>query len=116
MNPMFSLQDVSCATPFSLKPGFRKRMFCDIKLKIGERFIRAHKVFLAECSRTFYRLLTQNESRRQIEITDLSFDVLEEMIKYIYEDKVEDMSRFAKDLLKAANQVISTKKIQMDKF
>jgi hypothetical protein len=105
MNPKFLLEDVAFPTPISSKPGFRTKMFCDLTLKVGDKSIKANKLFLAEASRTFYRQLTQNEGRRQIEITDLSFEVAEQMIEFIYEDKIEDMARYAKDLLVAANLV-----------
>lgn len=75
-------------------------------IKVEGQLIKAHKVFLAEGSRKFYRLLSQNEAKRTLELLDLKFDVADQMIKFMYEDKIEDIARYAGDLLMAANSVI----------
>ncbi len=109
---------------------FNKRFFTDLEIKVQGRSIRTHKLLLASSSpvlgeRLFNLAETQNavhevsdETRQNkkragsdldknaniLEIDDLEFEVAEEMIDFIYDGEVEDMEKYAKPLLEAAEE------------
>lgn len=47
----------------------------------------------------------QQENKKVVDIKDVSFEVMERMIDFVYEDKVKNMDIFGKLVLKAATKV-----------
>ncbi|KAJ8672882.1 hypothetical protein QAD02_004143 [Eretmocerus hayati] len=79
----------------------------DVDLVMGEQVIRAHKVVLAFRSPVFMAMFEnkmQETLLNEVDIPDISFDVMQKLVTYIYTDKVENIEDTAEDLLAAAEK------------
>jgi speckle-type POZ protein len=73
-------------------------------LKVDGKPIKTHKLFLAEASPKFHELLLERESMKVLTLTDLDFESAQNMVDFLYEDKIQDMGKLGKSLLKSAQQ------------
>ncbi len=102
----FELESPETKTPFLLELGSRKRdLFTDFTIRVEGKAILAHKLFLAGSSLYFYDMFILQENKKVLTVKDVSFEVMEKMINFVYEDKVENMENIGKSLLIAANTV-----------
>ncbi len=95
---------------------FEERSFTDFKIKIQEKSIRAHKVVLAASSPVFAVYFVKYPNSL-MELEDLEFEVAEQMINFIYDEEVGDMTKYAKPLLEVADELkIETLKVYCEKY
>ncbi|CAI5437713.1 unnamed protein product [Caenorhabditis angaria] len=88
---------------------FRDNMLTDFLIRVGNREIRTHKAILAARSPVFEAMLkhadTEESKTGILNITDMDYDVIHEMIYYIYCGRCQkDISDVATDLLIAADK------------
>ncbi|XP_062703288.1 speckle-type POZ protein [Aedes albopictus] len=82
-------------------------MFTDVTVVVGERQIRAHKVVLATHSPVFEAMLRANmqeSSQNVIKIDDFEYEVVQEMMTYIYSDSSPKIENLVGSLLRAADK------------
>ena len=82
--------------------------FSDVKLvaPCGKE-LNAHKCILAARSPTFAAMFSHDMFEKQsniVKITDINYDVLKEMLQFIYTAKVENIKTFASELFIAADK------------
>lgn len=104
-----------------LSDNFRQALedeeFKDVKFIVNQKEIPAHKVVLAARSPVFKKMFITNMTEAQtnhVVITDISHDIFEEMLFFIYTGKTsEKFSMFAIELLAAAHkyQIENLKKL-----
>lgn len=85
----------------------RSNQMTDITLIADGKDLKAHKAILAARSPVFLRMLEtdmQEKKNSKIEFTDISMDILSEMVQYLYTGKVENIKEYACDLVKLADK------------
>jgi speckle-type POZ protein len=93
---------------------FQKRSFTDFKIHIHDKSIKAHKILLAANSPMFAEVV---ENQNYLRLHYFEFEVVEEMVNFIYDGKVSDMGRFAKPLLEVADKFkINRLKVYFEKY
>ncbi len=83
---------------------YKQRKFADFTFKFEDKLIKKHRVLLASRNRLLKdRLEKFPKSSNVLELQDvgLDFEVAEQVIGFLYDEKVEDMERYAKPLLAA---------------
>lgn len=92
---------------------FERELFTDVLIKVRDEGglkwheIRAHKALLIARSSVFEAMLTRDmieKRRNEIEISDLDFDVVKELLGFIYTGFVGNLEKYAIDLLLAADK------------
>nr|XP_029723524.1 speckle-type POZ protein-like isoform X2 [Aedes albopictus] len=81
--------------------------YTDVTVVVGERQIRAHKVMLAGHSPVFEAMLEadmQESSQNVIKIDDFDYEVVLEMMTYIYSNSSPNIENLAGSLLRAADK------------
>ncbi|XP_015113678.1 protein roadkill [Diachasma alloeum] len=80
---------------------FNNPKFSDVTIAVGDRKFSALKAILAARSSVFASIFEQdeNEEENSIEITDLTGDVFEEVLYFIYTDRVRSLEAMRDDLL-----------------
>ncbi|XP_031788786.1 speckle-type POZ protein B isoform X1 [Nasonia vitripennis] len=81
--------------------------FSDISLVSEDKTIRAHKCILAKNSSVFAAMFNAEINERKeiiLEVHDISYDVLVEMIRFIYTGKIKGIENMIEDLAIAANK------------
>ena len=71
------------------------------------KVLNAHKNILATASDIFAAMFTHDmleKKSNSIRITDIDYDVLKEMLRFIYMGQVENMETIASDLFIAADK------------
>ena len=82
--------------------------FHDVILCFGDKELKAHKNILSARSSVFEAMFSHDLSetrQNRVTIEDVSVDVFEVLLKYIYTGQVELDETFAADLLVAADKV-----------
>jgi hypothetical protein len=82
----------------------QKRLFSDLTIKVKDHSqeIRGHKLLLSDASPVFYEKLVKSQSTDYMHIDDLTFDIVKDMVNFIYDDKVQNLKDKAESLLQAA--------------
>lgn len=97
-----------CQSNFSLtKQLFQNGKFSDIKIKVSQREFHVHRCILSLASEVFERMFHSDmiETRSNlIEITDLTEEICEEMLRFIYCNEIQNLDLNALDLLYAADK------------
>merc|ERR1719334_1222831 len=81
--------------------------FSDITLKTKGRSFKAHRVILAARSPVFRAMFTHNmqeTKNNEVIIKDIDAEVMEELLRFIYTNKVNDVAKIARPLLAAADK------------
>ncbi|CAF0872254.1 unnamed protein product [Rotaria sp. Silwood1] len=98
----------NCKTNTSLtKELFHTGKFSDIKIKVGTKEFNVHRCILSISSEVFERMFLSDmiETRSNvIEINDISDDICEEMLRFIYCNEIKHLDINALDLLYAADK------------
>ncbi|CAF3384133.1 unnamed protein product [Rotaria sp. Silwood1] len=98
----------NCKTNTSLtKELFHTGKFSDIKIKVGTKEFDVHRCILSISSEVFERMFLSDmiETRSNvIEINDISDDICEEMLRFIYCNEIKHLDINALDLLYAADK------------
>ncbi|XP_033224523.1 speckle-type POZ protein B-like [Belonocnema kinseyi] len=91
----------------NFQPFLNNKSLSDVVFYVNGSEFPAHKVILSSASPVFSRMFS-NEMREnlmnQVEMTETDPDVFNEMLRYIYTGKVEDLSDVAFDLYELANK------------
>merc|ERR1711902_409001 len=92
-----------------LSEAFNGGDFSDVTLICGEKRFSCHKFILSARSDVFKAMFSHENTKEgqtnQAEITDTDPDTLEQLLKYIYSDKLEcDMPNLASSLMTAADK------------
>ena len=86
---------------------FNSKKHSDITFLIGDRKLFAHKVILLGKSAVFAAMFEHQmteERENIVRIEDITYEVFEEMMKYIYTNNSEKLTVMATDLLAAADK------------
>lgn len=86
---------------------FESEKFSDIKFIVENKEFKLHKCILSARSRVFSAMFEHNmrESKENVvKIDGISYDVMKELFRFIYSEKVENLETLASDLLVAANK------------
>ncbi|KAL6953837.1 hypothetical protein U1Q18_046967 [Sarracenia purpurea var. burkii] len=82
--------------------------FADVTISVNGTEYSVHKTILAARSAVFSAMFEQNGMREsvknRIDVTDIRENVMEEMLRYIYTGKVENLDEMAYDLFEAADK------------
>lgn len=86
---------------------FENQEFSDITLSVSGKDLRVHKAILAARSSVFaamfkHKMLESEQSK--VVITDMTYELLKEMLSYIYSGKSPNLEKMAKDLLAAGDK------------
>ena len=87
---------------------FHTGKFSDIKIKVASKEFHVHRCILSLSSEVFERMFLSDmiETRSNIiEINDISDDICEEMLRFIYCNEIKNLDINALDLLYAAEQI-----------
>ena len=80
----------------------------DVVLEAGGKQLKAHKCVLSTRSPVFAAMFEHDCKEKQdssVEITDVPWDVLEALLRYIYTGQVQSLDQFALELMTAADKV-----------
>lgn len=78
--------------------------FSDIKIIAGKKTYQLHRNILTSCSPVFDAMLKNDTEEKILEIKDIRSEVLNELFKYIYCAKVDDIDKIDSELLIAAEK------------
>lgn len=101
----FKLPDCRLSDDFTRM--FDDGRFADCTLTVGGRDLHAHKAILAARSPVFEAMFvheTEESKRNIVNITDVDYEVLKEMLRYIYTGTAPNLHSLADDLLAAADK------------
>lgn len=85
----------------------KDKQFCDVVLNVNGREFEAHKIILASRSPVFNAMFTskmKENSKNIVDIEDISEDVFEELLSYIYTGEVNKLNHLAGELIFAADK------------
>lgn len=85
----------------------RDNLYSDFIIKVGAREIKVHRAILAARSSVFAAMLahdTEEAKNNYMEIKDLEFDVVLEMLSFIYSGRCPRLSELGAELLIAADK------------
>ncbi|CAL1289765.1 unnamed protein product [Larinioides sclopetarius] len=75
-----------------LHPFYRDGTFSDINLIVGKDTFPAHRLILCLRSDKFKEILTNDLSKKSIELTDLDSEILRDLLGFIYTNNVEKLT------------------------
>lgn len=105
VNPEKSMES---STQSEYQKLFENKMLTDVVLTAFDgKVLHAHKVVLAVNSPVFLAMFTQNMKETltgEVNIPDVQFDVLQEVLRFIYCGTVESIETFIYDLLAVSNK------------
>ncbi|KAL6953829.1 hypothetical protein U1Q18_046959 [Sarracenia purpurea var. burkii] len=86
----------------------KNRKFADVTIVVNGTEYPVHRTVLAARSAVFSAMFEQNgmkeSEKNRIDVTDISEDVMEEMLRYIYTANVKNLNDIADDLFEAADK------------
>eukprot|EP00095_Tigriopus_kingsejongensis_P006020 snap_masked-scaffold671_size114370-processed-gene-0.10 protein:Tk06020 transcript:snap_masked-scaffold671_size114370-processed-gene-0.10-mRNA-1 annotation:"protein roadkill isoform x4" len=92
----------------NMEMAFNATTFSDVQLVCETRKFDCHKVILSSRSEVFEAMFSHKETtentNNEVVITDIEPDVLEQLLRFIYSDKVDNLSIFAGSLLTASDK------------
>ncbi|XP_044739264.1 speckle-type POZ protein-like [Chrysoperla carnea] len=87
---------------------FETKKFCDATLSVADgKEFQVHKTILAARSPIFAAMFDHEMEERKlnrVNITDIEYDILHELLKFIYTGKVDNLQTMASELLAAADK------------
>ena len=85
---------------------FTDQLFTDITIKVQEKEILAHKCILSSRSEVFQKMLLSQmkESTGVIEIIDIDYDTVYELIHFLYSGEAKEISSSPEKLFSAADK------------
>lgn len=81
--------------------------FSDITITVGEKKFQVHKAIITSRSPVFEAMLKHDmkeKGENRIKITDITSEVMEEVLRFMYAAKVNNIENMANDLLFAAEK------------
>lgn len=87
---------------------FKKKEFADFTFVIDDQELKAHKCVLAAASPVFQSMLQNSNWKENVEnkmeITDISVEVFEQLLHYIYLGNLTDLDKIAPELIYLAEK------------
>lgn len=86
---------------------FQDKKFCDTKIIVGDRSFDAHKCVLSSRSAYFSVMFESDmkENRQnEVEVSDVSWEVVQEVLRFIYTNEVNNLDILKTDLFVAADK------------
>lgn len=83
------------------------KQFTDLTITVGHQSFRAHKAILVARSTVFAAMFQhdmQESQRNELTIVDVEPKVFEEVLRFIYTDKVQGLPQLVHELLAAADK------------
>ncbi|XP_058789952.1 speckle-type POZ protein-like [Phymastichus coffea] len=102
---------ISNFRPMNFLSSFNDEKFSDICFVIGDKKLYAHKVILANRSDVFLELFEKKGTESQtneVNVDDITYEIFQEMLRFIYYGKVNDIENIAEHLLEAASKYALT--------
>ncbi|XP_065205300.1 speckle-type POZ protein B-like isoform X11 [Planococcus citri] len=102
-----SMEVRECNLSENLASLFENQEFTDVVLSVNGKDFPAHKNILAARSAVFRAMFTHSTKEKElnrVDIEDISEQVVDEMLKYIYTGKCLNIKKFAGGLLAAADK------------
>ncbi|KAJ8675227.1 hypothetical protein QAD02_011013 [Eretmocerus hayati] len=87
------------------------KQFSDVILLVDGKKMHAHKNILANSSEVFAAMFTHNikeNGEAVVDIDDISYDVMKQLLGYVYARKVDNLEKMATDLFVAADKYLIT--------
>ncbi len=78
------------------------RLLPDFTIKVKDEEIKVHRLLLAEASGVFLEKCLDLGNPNTLEINDLEFEIVREIVNFIYDGRVGNIADNAESLLKAA--------------
>jgi hypothetical protein len=78
------------------------RLLPDFTIKVKDEEIKIHRLLLAEASEVFLEKCLDLGNPNTLEINDLEFEIVREIVNFIYDGRVGNIADNAESLLKAA--------------
>ncbi|XP_008216561.1 speckle-type POZ protein B-like isoform X1 [Nasonia vitripennis] len=83
--------------------------FSDLILEVEYKELQVHKSVLAARSPTFHKMFEDasgaaNEEQNKLKLTDIKYEVMKQILLFIYTEKVEGLTQLANELLVAAHR------------
>ena len=98
---------------------FETKMHSDVMFNVKGKEIEAHKGILTSGSdvfETMFNIDMEEKKKNQVEITDIEYNVFEQLLRYLYCGKVNDIELVADDLIVAAEKYgIKSLKLECEK-
>ncbi|XP_065203502.1 protein roadkill-like [Planococcus citri] len=91
----------------NLKSAFENRDFTDFTISVEGKEYPVHKIILASCSdyfATMFKTGMKESAENRVVITDVDEAVMDEVLRFIYTGKCENIDYLAYDLLAAADK------------
>ena len=99
---------------------FESELFSDITFNVRGTEFRSHKLILVSRSPVFASILQHGIKERlldYLEVHDVEPDVFGEMLRVIYTDRVQNLDKYASEMLAVANQYkLDLLKFQSEQF
>jgi hypothetical protein len=80
----------------------------DLTLKVGNQSLKVHSSFLAEQSSEFAALVAK-QINHVVEITDFTFEQIQWLINFIYNDVIDNLEEKVEEIYSVAEQVAQFK-------
>lgn len=103
--PLDNIPELELAHSFKLL--FKTKNLSDVTITIEDKNIEAHKSILAARSPVFHAMFSSNmkeNNEDKVNIEDIDYNVMEEMLYFIYCGTVRNINEFKIPLLKAADK------------
>jgi speckle-type POZ protein len=87
---------------------YKDMVLSDVELEVGGKVLKAHKVILMSRSSVFKAMFSHNTleaAKNRVVIKDFDFQTVQELLRYIYCEKVENLEDIALNLIAAADYV-----------
>lgn len=84
--------------------------FSDLILEVEDKEFRVHKSVLAARSPTFHKIFDDasgaavNEEQNKLKLTDIKYEVMRQILRFVYTEKVDGLTELANELLVAAHR------------
>ncbi|KAJ8673302.1 hypothetical protein QAD02_004564 [Eretmocerus hayati] len=86
---------------------FESKRWSDVKFIIGGKIIQGHKNIIGNKNpvfRAMFELEMRESGENEVKIDDISYDVMNELLRFVYVAKVKNIDRLAKKLLVASEK------------
>ena len=103
----FNICTFTCDRYKGFEDNLNNKQFSDVQFKIGRRVLHAHKVILASKSPVFKAMFQHNmleNEKNVVKIQDASYDVMNEVLRYMYTNEVENLESMALDIMAVAEK------------
>ena len=101
--------ETSSTESFNFEKFLFSESLSDVQLIVGKEVLYAHKFILAARSDVFAAMFThemKESMENKVKIEDFNLEVIKEMLRYIYTQKVDEIETITDDLLAVAGKYL----------